>query len=338
MMEGKPLALKTWQSTTLRLLGSAVLLAAIFWFIPFSEVIEALKGVKLAYVAAALAVLLFTAWLDALALLLPLHKVGVPGSQWTVFEVKMITRFYAQFLPSELMASAFKLHRLAAPTRQWGEVTAAMVFTRVVSALVFVLLGLVLWLIEMPTGPGRLVGFLLVGMAVGLLGMHFMIQSVITTRSAKRLFAMRGFAWIKGKFFDKVRSLAQTTVTSYRLFGNTIYPVILLALVRHLMGIITFTFVALSLDLHISLLAIGWIRVVMYALLMLPISIAGIGVREGSFVILLPEYGVAPNDAVALSFLLFVVTLVSTSAGGLLEIKNLLGPRRDRKHAASAAE
>ena len=330
--------LKKWQSTTLRLLGSAVLLAAIFWFIPFSEVIGALKDIKLGYVGAALVLMLSTAWLDALALWLPLHKVGVPGSKWTVFEVKMITRFYAQFLPSELMASALKLHRLAAPTRQWGEVTAALAFTRVVSALMLVLLGLVLWLIEMPTGPGRLVGYVLVGMAVGLLGMHFMIKSVIATRSAKRLFAMPGLTWVKGKFFDKVRSLAQTTVTSYRLFGNTIYPVVFLALVRHLMGIISFTLVALSLDLHISLLAVGWIRVVMYALLMLPISIAGIGVREGSLIILLPEYGVAPNDAVALSFLLFVVTLVSTSAGGLLEIKNLLGPRRARKGAGSAVE
>lgn len=330
--------LKKWQSTTLRLLGSAVLLGAIFWFIPFSQVVGALKDVRLSYVAAALAVMLATAYLDALALWLPLHKVGVPGSKWTVFEVKMITRFYAQFLPSELMASALKLHRLAAPTRQWGEVTAALTFTRVVSALVLVLLGLVLWLIEMPTGPGRLVGFVLVGMAVGLLGMHLTIKSVAATRSAKRLFAMPGFAWIKGKFFDKVRALARTTVTSYRLFGKTIYPVILLALVRHLMGIVSFTLVALSLDLHISLLAVGWIRVVMYALLMLPISIAGIGVREGSLAILLPEYGVAPNDAVALSFLLFVVTLVSTSAGGLLEIKNFLGPRRDRNGAGSVVE
>jgi hypothetical protein len=83
----------------------------------------------------------------------------------------------------------------------------------------------------------------------------------------------------------------------------------------------------MALDLHISFLTIGWIRVVMHALLMLPISLAGIGVREGSLVVLLQEYAVLPNEAVALAFLLFVVTLLSNSTGGLFEIRNLLSPR-----------
>ena len=332
------MSLKKWQSNSLRLLGSAALLFAIFWFIPFREVIAALREVDLRYAGAGLAVMLTTGYLDALALWLPLNKAGVPGSKWVVFEIKMITRFYAQFLPSELMASAFKMHRLAAATGQWGEVAAALAFCRVVSMLVLVLLGLLLWAIEMPTGPGRLVGYVLIAMAAALLIAHFAMTSATATRFGKRLLAQPVFNWLKGKLFEKVMRLAQTIVSSYRMFGSTIYPIILLALTRHILGIFSFMLVALALDLHISFMTIGWIRVVMHALLMLPISMAGIGVREGSLVVLLQAYAVEPNDAVALAFLLFIVQLLSNSTGGLFEIKNLLGPRREAARTERAAE
>ena len=319
--------LKKWQSRALRVIGSVAILTGLFWFIPFSEVVAALRNVNLAYATAGLLLMLSTAYLDALALWLPLHRAGVPGSQWAVFEIKMITRFYAQFLPSELMAAAVKMHRLAGPTKQWGEVGAALAFCRIVSMLVLVLLGLALWTIEMPSGPGRLVGYLLVAMAAGLLSIHFIARSAAASRFAERVLTMRGFAKLQGKVLDKLLTVGRTMGDSYRLFGNTIYPIILLALTRHILGIVSFWLVAMALDLHISFLTIGWIRVVMHALLMLPISLAGIGVREGSLVVLLQEYAVLPNEAVALAFLLFVVTLLSNSTGGLFEIRNLLSPR-----------
>jgi hypothetical protein len=332
------LRLKKWQSRALRLIASAVLLGALFWYVPFSAVIDALRSVKLPYAAAALAVMLITAYLDALALWLPLDRASVPGSKWAVFEIKMITRFYGQFLPSELMASAFKLHRLAGPTKQWGEVAAALAFCRVVSMLVLVMLGLVLWMIEMPSGTGRWVGFLLGGMFLGLLVVHFSVASEVMNRYVRQILSMRGLGWLRGRLYDKMMTVAQTTVDSYRLFGKSVYPIIALALSRHVMGIVSFGLTALSLDIRLSFLTIGWIRVVIHALLMLPISLAGFGVREGSLVILLQEYSVSPDDAVALAFLLFALTLLANSTGGLFEVRNLLAPGRVADRVRSGME
>jgi glycosyltransferase 2 family protein len=331
-------ALRKAHTKALRLIASAALLTATFWFIPITEVIEALKSVKFGYAAAAISVMMLTAYLDALALWLPLNRVSVPGSKWSVFKIKMITRFYGQFLPSELMASAVKMHRLAGPTKQWGEVAAALAFCRLVSMLVLVLLGFILWAFEMPTGPGRWAGFLLAGMGAALLTAHFAVASHTANRLAQRLFNMRGAGWLKGKFYNKVMSVAQTTVDSYRLFGSTTVPIIFLALSRHILGIVSFGLTALSLDIHLSFLTIGWIRVVIHSLLMLPISVAGFGVREGTLVVLLQEYAVSPNEAVALAFLLFTLTVLANSIGGVFEIKNLLAPRRIDNEARSNIE
>jgi hypothetical protein len=77
--------------------------------------------------------------------------------------------------------------------------------------------------------------------------------------------------------------------------------------------------------------------VVLHAIMTLPISLSGIGVREGSLVLLLREYGVSGGDAVALAFLLFVLTLAQNSLGGIFELKNVLRPKpRDEAAPGSA--
>ena len=269
-----------------------------------------------------------SAYLEAIALWLPLNRVGIKTSSWTVFEVKMITRFYGQFLPSELLASFVKLHRLAGPTKQWAEVVAGLAYTRLINMLVLALLGLVFWAIEMPTGPGRWVGILLLGMAATLIGIHLTVVSPTVNRLVQRVFETRLFDPVRGTFMNKFAKVAQTMVDSYRLFGNTLTTVTSLAVIRHLIGIVGFGVTALSLDIHLSYLTIGWIRVVLHAIMMVPISLAGIGVREGSLLLLLQEYSVPPNEAVALAFLLFALTLIANALGGLFELKNLLSPSR----------
>lgn len=327
-----------WQTRALRIIGSAALIVGIFWFIPFSDVVAALREVNIALALLGMALMLLSAYLEAIALWLPLSRVGIKTTSWTVFEVKMITRFYGQFLPSELLASFVKLHRLAGPTKQWPEVVAGLAYTRLVNMLVLALLGLVFWAIEMPTGPGRWVGVLLVGMAATLIGIHLTVVSPTVNRLAQQVFAMRLFNPIRGAFMNKFAKVAQTMVDSYRLFGSTLTAVTSLAVVRHVIGIVGFGVTALSLDIHLSYLTIGWIRVVLHAIMMVPISLAGIGVREGSLLLLLQEYSVPPNEAVALAFLLFALTLIANALGGLFELKNLLGPRRNSDPVESDAK
>ncbi|HES59635.1 MAG TPA: hypothetical protein ENO18_04305 [Caldithrix sp.] len=61
---------------------------------------------------------------------------------------------------------------------------------------------------------------------------------------------------------------------------------------------------------------------------MLPVSFAGLGVREGSLIFLLGNYGINPDTAFAYSLLLFFnMTLVSLF-GGLIEFFDFLSGKR----------
>jgi uncharacterized protein (TIRG00374 family) len=331
------LKLTKWQKRILRVVGSAALIAGIFWFIPFKEVVQAFHGIRVEFVAIGLVLNLLSGYLEGVQLWILLRRVKVPSGLWVVFETKMVTRFYAQFLPSELMAASVKFYRLAEPTKQWGEVMAALVFFRVINMGVLTLLGLAFWALEMPEGPGRWIGLILFAMVLLLLLVHAILSSHRVAMAGKRLLRMRLFAWLQGRLFDKLKGFMNSTIESYRVFHDTALPIVLLAVVRHAIGIGSFAIVALSLGIELSFLTIGWIRVVLHAIMTLPISLSGIGVREGSLVILLREYGVSGGDAVALAFLLFVLTLAQNSLGGIFELKNVLRPKpRDEAAPGSA--
>jgi len=321
------LTLNRWQKGALRLIGTIALVVGIFWFIPFHEVLAALRNVHLGWVVVAFALNLVVAALEALQLWLLLNRAGIAVAPWPVFETKFIARFYGQFLPSDLLASAVKLQILAGPTRQYGEVTAALVFCRVVNTLGLLVLGLVFWCIEWPSGPGRWIGVVIFGMLASLFLVHLVFASHAVNRHAGRILSTPAFAWLRGRIMVKVGKFMRAMAESYRLFGGIVWHITFVSLVRHVIGILSFACAALALDIHLSLVTIGWIRVVIQALMMLPIHLSGIGVREGSLVILLQEYSVPPSEAVALAFLLFVIYLIGNSMGGLFELRNLLRAR-----------
>ncbi len=334
--EATVLKLGKWQKRTLRVLGSAALVVGIFWFIPLGDVVVALRNANVWHAAGSFVLTQVIAYLEGIQLWLLLRRARVPVTAWDVFETKMITRFYGQFLPSELMASAVKLYRLAGPTNQWGEVMAALVLTRVVNMIALLLLGVTFWAIDLPTGAGRWIGFVMIGAAIALMVLHFVLSSPVVTAHARWLLRSPLFARLRGRLVDKLKEIANSTASSYHRFGNMVWTISAISLVRHVLGIASFWLVAKAVGVDLSWMTIAWVRVVLQAIMMLPISLSGIGLREGSLVILLQSYAVPASQAVAIAFLMFIISLLSNSLGGLLELRNVaLGSRPDPRRSAA---
>jgi len=65
-----------------------------------------------------------------------------------------------------------------------------------------------------------------------------------------------------------------------------------------------------------------WIVALVALAQVLPITVAGLGVREGLFVFLLAQYGAPAETALALSLTVFSVTLLFALLGGALSLVN----------------
>ena len=173
--------------------------------------------------------------------------------------------------------------------------------------------GVLFWLIERPTGawPALL---LMLGGLLGLLALQALL--LLDLPLPARLAAWRP---------PKLASLYAALGRARRLPRALLTRVLLLGVVVHLIGIVAFAMVAAALGLELSYLTIGWTRSAAILVAILPVSLAGLGLREGAFVLLLAPYGIAPADALAYSLLAFTTTVLAIGLiGGVVEAFRLL--------------
>ena len=79
--------------------------------------------------------------------------------------------------------------------------------------------------------------------------------------------------------------------------------------------------IAYSFNLSISFIDWCWIWAILSLVLFLPITVAGLGLREGTLVGILGTFGVKPEIALALSFSLLGLQVALAILGGLIELK-----------------
>jgi uncharacterized membrane protein YbhN (UPF0104 family) len=114
-------------------------------------------------------------------------------------------------------------------------------------------------------------------------------------------------------------------------------PALLLSLTSHGLGVTAFTLLAHSIGLDVGFETFAWVRSATILATMIPISVMGIGVREGVLVYLLTPRGVESPSAVALSFLVLAATVLTPALfGGLVEMERLI-LRKQRRPAIPPA-
>ena len=88
--------------------------------------------------------------------------------------------------------------------------------------------------------------------------------------------------------------------------------------------------IQLLLGTQMSLLQVAWVSSLVFLLQALPISIAGLGVREGAYVYILSLYGFSTDLGFALGLLFFTHMLVFAAIGGILNVTEALSQSKDR--------
>jgi uncharacterized membrane protein YbhN (UPF0104 family) len=99
---------------------------------------------------------------------------------------------------------------------------------------------------------------------------------------------------------------------------------LVLSLLFQIVVVLANLLVCLAFNIPLSFVQLLWVVAVVSVLQALPISIAGIGVREGAYIYLLQLHGVAGTQALALSLTLFALQLSMALTGGWLQLRGLL--------------
>ena len=116
-------------------------------------------------------------------------------------------------------------------------------------------------------------------------------------RRAARLLRTRGLDWV----YAGVRRTGLAFEAIAELPARRLALLLFLSCLSQVPGILAFVILARALGLSLSIVTLGWVRSVTLIVTSLPISVAGLGVREGLLLLLLRPYGVPDHDALAFS-------------------------------------
>ena len=311
----------------LKILVSMVIILYLLHSIPLSKILEPLSSAKIYYLLTVLLIIMPSiVYLSAIQMEILTKKQRLPIKRITIMQINLATGFYNLFLPGYLSGGAIRWYKLSAVVGKPTKALTSIVYNRLFNTLTTIFMGLLFWMLDAKARSNYFIGGSLLILFLGFLLLYLLGFS-------NRIFQFSDFLIKRSSFFpefikNKLAKLLDAANDFRDLSMQDLFYFLLLSFVCHVLGIFVFYLLAVSIDIDISFINLGWIRSVLLLVLLLPISFSGIGVRDGSLIVLLNQYSVLPEKAIALSLLLFARTVFIGLVGGVLEAIQIFFSKR----------
>ena len=290
-----------------RLLVTAGLLWALLAQVDLSRAKELLDHASLPLMAAGAATLLATSPFGALRWHIVLAAETTSPGPWTLLKIVLVGLFFNQVLPSGVggdAVRAWRCHRLGIGV---AAALRSLVLDRVSGYFVMVVLfaaGLPVLLHILPDVRQRYGVVVLLGAALCGLLVMFLIDYL-----PRRLLRFRLMA-----------ELAALSREGRRLFARPARSGAVLSLGAATVGLTILAFMLVARSLGVDLPLSSWVVIVppVSLIQLVPVSLAGWGVRELGFVVVLAGFGIPAEAALAASLVVGLCMIVVGLPGGLL--------------------
>ncbi len=237
-------------------------------------------------------------------------------SYWQAFSGHLLGMFYGILLPGVVGGDIIRIHRCVTQTRcRVGTASVSVLLERVsgvVALIGFLFLAYLLYpstVLPMLAFEGT--SFVMFVAALGIAALAIFLAG--RRRWAKiflRLDKQKG-VWVF------IHSAVQTLET---LRTSTLGIVLLLSGLFQATDIVIIFLLSRVLELKLSFIVFFAVIPLVYLATLLPISLGGLGIREGTLVFLLAQYGAEASDAAMLSFLVYLSYVLAGITGGIIQL------------------
>ena len=295
---------------------SLSVLAAIFYLIDANAVFAALVNADPWMVIFAIGFALGSQVFSAMRL----HQLAllqdIPLQFVRVLLIGLSAVFYGLIVPAGTVAAfAVRFIQLSREARV-ESVAAALITDRVIATIFLIAIGMIAISFD------RADPLLAVAIAAAA------VVAVGTIVFGRQLI-LRIWQWLKSRssrilpirLYDYAGRVSKVFVKYSAADGRQIAIIGASTLLAHLCGCLVYYAIAKSLSLNLTLLTVCWIRSGMILSTMIPVSVAGVGLREVAAIVLLATLGISEAQAVGFSILVFLVTPVLVGLiGGVAEL------------------
>lgn len=214
-----------------------------------------------------------------------------------LFSLYMIGSFFSSFLPGVVGGDAVRAYYLNKDARKISITLAAVFMDRYLGFLTLMIIGISAFPFSIQVFGSSPYKGLMPGFFIA-----FVIGSIL-------FFRLR-----LGRRF-KIMTDMYEYISIIKAKKGVILKAILLSVGVQIMGFFSVLMLASKMGEDVSLLVLSVFLPIVITIVALPISISGLGVREGAFVILLGLIGIAPEAATSLSLAWFFSNFVGSLPG-----------------------
>jgi uncharacterized protein (TIRG00374 family) len=297
----------------IRALVSAGLLGVLLWRTDLRAIAATVRAADVAWLAAALLLHVPGYLVSAVRWQLLLRTQRLPVPLGVLLRSYLVGTFFNQLLPTTVGGDVVRVFDTARYTGAREAAFLAVLIERLTGVLA---LG-VLALLGLGVSLGRVGGAGLTAMVAAMILLTaiptWLVWSPRLLGPALGLARRRGGARVQGLVDRGEQALA--------LFGKargSLLAALALGFLLQILVVAHFYLIARALDLGLPLGYLFLVVPVATFVLMLPVSINGIGVREGVFALFFAEFGVPVAGAIAFAWLGFGMALVYGAVGGVL--------------------
>lgn len=244
-----------------------------------------------------------------------LRVQGVSASFFTLVKSMMVAIFFNNFLPSTIGGDAMRAYdtwKLGGGKTQSVSIVFIDRLLGVFTLFILALLALFLSSIEV-SFIANIKIWILVAVAAGLLGIYILF---FQARPISKF--LHQHDQTKPNILIRLLEKIFDVFAVYNDKPGVLFIALLLSLLLQINVILHYYLLALSLGINIPLQDMFIIVPVAIVVMMVPVSINAIGVREAIFVTMFGLYGVSNADALAFSWMSFILITVLGIIGGLV--------------------
>lgn len=315
-------ALKEALKWVLKCLITIGILYYLFLKIPINQVATALINIKAVYLLPALFLQLSMRYINAYQMKIFVKQQKMNFTVFELMKINLVTLFYGLILPGELSSSLIKWYKLSKDNKMRAQAVACIVLSRTMNILCLAVLGIVFFLIERPYNSISIGVFLIFGLLISILLYLFITNAPVSSKIEN---LVNGLPISKIPFIvrEKIDKVWRSIKRFNQFSSATLNHILFLSFLYHLVGIFSACFIMKAVGIDVPLISIIWIRAAAIFVQMFPISVSGLGIREGVFVFLLSNYDVSGSEAMAFSFIIFGIIVAMSLMGGILEAQEI---------------
>lgn len=316
----------------LRALTAVVLLGALFYFIDRDALLKTFASVSLPIYLLGLLAFIGTILTWTLRWHLLMRASGEGISYRKSLMTLVISMFFSMFLPTIVGTDLGRVYELGRDDRfRKSNLVSTVLLDRLMGLMTISLMALIGLLVGSQFAANQGVVLTVVGTLVVLVGGWVL---VFNKRAEAIIFGLIARIPLVNRFSELLHKLYTALYQLYRRPG-LMARAGSVSVVNSLFTIFATLLAARSIGVNIDAIYFFIFMPIIWIIITVPISLSGLGLREGAFVFFFSQVGVTPSDAVAISLLYYSYNVVIGVLGGLILLYSSFRQTRDisRSHA-----